>query len=239
VRVAALGDIHGNLPALDAVLADVEAVDPDLVVCVGDVVGGPYPVECLDRLTGLPHVRFVRGNADRTVLEGADEHGVDWGEERARLGDERLAALAAWPLALELELDGLGRTLFCHATPASDDPVYTRVTPDDALLALLGPVGADVLVCGHTHVQFDRTLASGLRLVNAGSVGMPYEGRRGAFWALLGPGVELRCTEYDVESAAAAIRARPGADHEAHARRLLEPPGAEEATAFFESSRGA
>jgi len=239
VRVAALGDIHGNLPALDAVLAEVEAAAPDVVVCVGDLVGGPYSSECLDRMIGLADVRFVRGNADRMVLEGTDAHGVDWERERAGLGEERVAAIATWPLAVALVVDGLGRALFCHATPASDDPIYTRVTPEDEIAALFGPVEADVLVCGHTHVQFDRTLGSGLRLVNAGSVGMPYEGRRGAFWALLGPGVELRCTEYDVEAAAAAIRERPGADNDAHARRLLEPPGAEEATAFFESSRGA
>jgi predicted phosphodiesterase len=238
VRVAALCDIHGNLPALEAVLAEVDAAAPDVVVCVGDLLGGPYPSECLDRMRSRGDVRFVRGNADRMVLEGVDEHDVDWGEERARLGEARLGEVATWPLTVELDVDGLGRTLFCHATPTSDDPVYTRITPDDAVAALLGDVAVDVLVCGHTHVQFDRTLSTGLRLVNAGSVGMPYEGKRGAFWALLGPSVELRHTTYDTEGAAAAIRERAGADGDGHARRLLEPPGADEATAYFESVRG-
>lgn len=239
MRVAALCDIHGNLPALDAVLAEVSSAAPDAVVCVGDLVGGPFPAECLDRMTGVRDVQFVRGNADRLVVEGVDELGVDWDRERARLGEERIAIIASWPLTVELDVDGLGRTLFCHATPASDEPIYTRVTPDEEVAGLLGDVGADVLVCGHTHVQFDRTLAGGLRIVNAGSVGMPYEGRQGAFWALLGPDVELRRTEYDVEAAVAAMRATGAPDVEEQlVRYLLEPPGADEATAFFESSRG-
>ena len=96
--------------------------------------------------------------------------------------------------------------LFCHAVPSSDDPIFTRITPDDDVVELVGRTDANVLVVGHTHVQFDRMLPTGLRVVNAGSVGMPYEGRRGAFWALLGPDVELRRPEYDVEAAAALVR---------------------------------
>jgi predicted phosphodiesterase len=239
VRVAALCDIHGNLPALEAVLADVESVRADVVVCVGDLVGGPFSSESFDRMAGPHDVRFVRGNADRTVVEGTDEHGVDWNEERARLGDARLAEIASWPLTRELDVDGLGRTLFCHAVPSSDDPIFTRITPDEDVLDLIGEVEADVLVCGHTHVQFDRRLPNGLRVVNAGSVGMPYEGRRGAFWTSLGPGVDLRCTSYDTEAAVATILERPGPDNDALARRLLEPPDPQAATEFFESLRGA
>lgn len=239
MRVAALCDIHGNLPALEAALADVESVGAEVVVCVGDLVGGPFSSECFDRMAGLHVVRFVRGNADRTLVEGTDGHGVDWDEERSRLGEARLAEIASWPLTVELDVNGLGRTLFCHSVPSSDDPIFTRITPDDEVVDLIGDVEADVLVCGHTHVQFERRLPNGLQVVNAGSVGMPYEGRRGAFWALLGPGVDLRCTSYDTEAAVAAIRARPGADNEALARRLLEPPDAQAATVYFESLRGA
>jgi putative phosphoesterase len=238
VRVAALCDIHGNLPALEAALAEVESEGADAVVCVGDLVGGAFPAECFDRMASIPAVRFVRGNADRIVLEGTDELGVDWDRERARLGGERLERIASWALTVELEIEGVGRTLFCHAIPSSDDPIFTGITPDEEVAGLIGDVEVDVLVCGHTHVQFDRTLQNGLRVVNAGSVGMPYEGRHGAFWALLGPTVELRRTPYDTQAAAAAIRGRRGPDSEGHARRLLAPPAAEEATAFFESQRG-
>ncbi len=120
----------------------------------------------------------------------------------------RRDSVAAWPLTLRARGRGLGRVLVCHSTPTSDDPIYTRITPeDDAARQLLGPVDADVLVCGHTHMQYDRTLTNGLRIVNPGSVGMPYEGKRGAFWALLGADVEFRRTEYDVEAAVAAIGA--------------------------------
>jgi predicted phosphodiesterase len=239
MRVAVLADIHGNLPALDAVLADVEGAGVDAIVCAGDIVGGPFSAEVFDRLTSAPRVRFVRGNADREVLEGTDEYGIDWKAERKRLGRARLDTIAAWPLTVELDVDGLGITLFCHAIPSADEPIFTRITPDEDVIELLGLVDAAVLVCGHTHVQFDRVLRSGLRVVNAGSVGMPYEGRRGAFWALLGRSVELRRTVYDVEAAAAAIRDVGKPTDEQLARYLLEPPDPDEVTAYFESQRTA
>ena len=239
MRVAALNDIHGNLPALEAVLADLEREGVDVVVCGGDVVGGPFPAEVLDRLGELSDVRFLRGNADRMVLDGVDEYGQDWNAERERLGEARVAEVATWPLTIELEIEGLGRTLFCHAIPTDDEPIFTRLTPDDDVVELLGAVDADVVVCGHTHVQFDRRLPTGVRVVNAGSVGMPYEGRRGAFWTLLGPDVEHRRTEYDSEAAAAAIRAVGGETNEQLAGWLLEPPDPDDASRFFEDQRTA
>lgn len=237
MRVAALNDIHGNLPALDAVLAEVDAEGVDAVVCGGDTVSGPFSRGVFDRLTSLPNAFFVRGNADREVLEGIDTFGVDWVAERAILGEERLAVVGSWPLTVELEVAGLGRTLFCHAIPSADDPIFTRITPDEDVVELLGNVDAELLVCGHTHVQFDRVLSTGLRVVNAGSVGMPYEGRRGAFWALLGPSVELRRTEYDVDAAATMVREVGRPTDEQLADCLLEPPDPAEVTAFFESKR--
>jgi putative phosphoesterase len=239
VRVATLADIHGNLPALEAVLAEVEREGVDGVVVCGDVVGGPFPTEVLDRLTALPKVHFLHGNADRFVVEGTDEYGQNWAAERLRLGRERVAAIASWPTIVELEVDGLGRTLFCHAVPSADEPIFTRITPDEDVVALLGDVEADALVCGHTHVQFDRRLTTGLRVVNAGSVGMPYEGRPGAYWALLGPVVELRQTEYDTDAAVASIRAARADADEQLVGYLLEPPDPDETSAFFESQRGA
>jgi len=207
MRVAALYDVHGNLPALAAVLAEVDALGADAIVVGGDVASGPMPVETLDALRARG-ARFVRGNADRVLdLDGADE-GETWVRARrwvaARLGDERLAFLAALPLDLTLEPSALGRVRFCHGAPGSDELTITRLTPDERLRKLLADVEEQVVVCGHTHVQFDRVV-EGIRVVNAGSVGAPYEAEPGAYWALLDDDVELRRTEYDVEAAAAAI----------------------------------
>jgi putative phosphoesterase len=236
VRVAALSDIHGNLPALEAVLSDVEREGVDAIIVAGDTVPGPWPVEVFELLRDVG-ARIVRGNADRLVLERDDGHLGAWSAER--LGAERLAAVAEWPLTLGLDADGLGEALVCHATPYSDDPIYTRITPDDALIDLLGPVGAEIVVCGHTHMQYDRRLSSGLRVVNPGSIGLPYEGRRGAFWALLGPDVEFRFTAYDVEAAVRAIRALGAPVEEKLIEELLDPPDADYVTSYFEELRGA
>ena len=236
-RVAALYDVEGNLPALDAVLGEVAGEGVDVVVCGGDLVVGPLPAEVFDRLADVRDVRYVRGNADRMVLNGTDEYGTDWGAYRERLGEARLAAVASWPLTVELEIDGIGRALFCHATPTADDPIYTRSTPDEDLAALLGDVEAELVVVGHTHVQFDRRLPSGPRVVNAGSVGIPFERPPGAYWALLGPGVELRRTEYDVEAAVSAMRSAGAQVGEEYLAELLEPPDGDETTARFEAAR--
>ncbi|MGH3136794.1 MAG: metallophosphoesterase family protein [Gaiellaceae bacterium] len=237
MRVAALADIHGNLPALEAVLADLEQENVDAVAVVGDSVSGPWPAEVFDLLTDV-EARIVRGNADRLdEVTRFDSAQASWNEER--LGADRLATVAEWPLTIELEIAGLGNALLCHSTPTSDEPIYTRATPDDELIALFGSVVADVLVCGHTHMQYDRRLSNGLRVLNPGSVGMPYEGRPGAFWVLLGPDVEFRHTEYDVEAAVRAIRALDGPVQEQQLELLVEPMGSEAATAEFEKLRGA
>jgi putative phosphoesterase len=191
VRIAALYDIHGNLPALDAVLAEVDA---DVIVIGGDFVLGPWPAETLERLRALEgDVRFLRGNADREVV--ADEPGLAPPElmefARARLPADALDFLRSLPLTVSL-----GRTLFCHATPRNDEEIFTRDSPDERWAPALAGVDADVVVCGHTHVQFDRRIGD-IRLVNAGSIGMPYEREPGAYWAVLDDGdVELRRTEY-------------------------------------------
>jgi ribosomal 30S subunit maturation factor RimM len=145
---------------------------------------------------------------------------------RERLTDEHLAFLQRLPLTQTLDVDGLGEVLFCHATPRSDEEVLTRISPAERWLAAVADASERVVVCGHTHVQFDRTV-DGVRIVNAGSVGMPYEREPGAYWALLGPGVEHRRSEYDVERTAREIEALGWPD---------EWPVAtpEEATEFFE-----
>jgi len=200
LRVAALYDVHGNLPALEAVLAEV---DPDLFLVGGDFVAGPWPSETLERLRGLgDRVRFIRGNADRELAEepkprvegGPPHEALQW--IRERLTDEQLRFVADLPLTETLHVDGLGAVLFCHATPRSDDELLTRISPDERWSRALGGLDAGSVVCGHTHVQFERSVGR-TRLVNAGSIGMPYEREPGAYWALLGPDVDLRRTEYE------------------------------------------
>jgi predicted phosphodiesterase len=242
VRLAALYDIHGNLPALEAVLAEVAAESVDLILVGGDVAAGPMPVETIQRLAELgPHTRFVRGNADRYMVEAFDR-GPGTGDQlgdwpAARLEPVHRDFLAGFEPTVELEVDALGPTLFCHATPASDEPILTAATPDEVVEAALAHAGAALVVAGHTHMQFDRRVGH-RRLVNAGSVGMPYADRPGAYWALLGPSVSLRRTDFDLESAAAAVRSTnfPGRDKFAEA--ILRPPTAQQAIAAFERQAG-
>jgi putative phosphoesterase len=199
LRVAALYDVHGNLPALEAVLAEVDA---DLIVAGGDMVAGPWPAETLERLHGLgDRVRFIRGNADRELVDpsppregGPPQQVLEW--VRERLSEEQLAFLGALPLTETVSIEGLGDVLFCHATPRDDEELLTRISPDERWLLALQGVDESVVVCGHTHVQFDRRVGD-IRLVNSGSVGMPYEAEPGAYWTLLGPEVDLRRTQYE------------------------------------------
>jgi putative phosphoesterase len=197
VRVAALYDLHGNLPALEAVLEEVREAKADAVVSGGDVAWGPLPGLTLHRIEEAA-THFVRGNADRHVAEGEGSAPTRWCADR--LTQDERDRLGAWPGSVELDVDGIGRVLFCHASPDDDQAGLTEATPEEVAAPLLAGVEADLVVCGHTHAQFDLRFG-GVRVVNAGSVGMPAEGRRGAFWALLGPEVELRRTDYDVDAA--------------------------------------
>lgn len=234
--VAALADIHGNVQALDAALADPRVAAADLIVVLGDIVAGTFPAETFDRLAGLgDHVRILRGNADRIVLE-EDEEEASW--VRNRLGAQRLASVRAWPTSFVIAVGGLGGIRCCHATPRSDDEIITRITPDGDLAAILKGTDERLVVGGHTHVQFDRRAAR-WRFVNVGSVGRPYEGRPGAYWALIGPDVELIRTEYDVEAAAEAVLRSGQPSAERVAQVLVHPPTPEEATAEFEALRRA
>jgi putative phosphoesterase len=240
VRVAALYDVHGNLFALEAVLAEAEREGADAIVLGGDFSAGPLAAETVDRLRALgERAHFLRGNADRELAEPkwsvddpAAVERLDFA--RAQLGLERLAFLRSLPEHVVLDVDGLGSVLFCHGSPRTDMEVLTSATPDERLRAALAGVDADVVVCGHTHIQWRREV-DGQTVLNAGSVGMPYEGRPGAYWALIGPSIDHRRTEYDVEAAAAAYRASGYPNAAEFAREtLLEPASAEEATAYFE-----
>ncbi|MGH3037646.1 MAG: metallophosphoesterase family protein, partial [Gaiellaceae bacterium] len=239
-RVAALYDVHGNLPALEAVLAEVERSGADLVVVGGDVAIGPMPRECLARLRALgDRALFVRGNGDREIASVPDDEDDDLWAARTRwsavqLDERELEFLAGLPATQSLRVRGLGRVLFCHGSPRHDEEIVTALTTDERLAPMLRGVEERTVVCGHTHVQFDRVVDD-TRVVNAGSVGMPYEMRPGAYWALLDGEVELRRTGYDLETAAAAVRASgfPGADELAD-ENVLATPGPTEASEHFE-----
>jgi putative phosphoesterase len=238
MTVAALYDVHGNLPALEAVLAEVDVERADLILCGGDLLLGPQPSECLERLRER-NATFIMGNCDRTVVDGPDPNDPWIDRNRwaaARLGDEQIAFVRAWPHVVTIDVEDLGPVLFCHGSPRSDEEIVTAITPPKRLDPILDGVLEDVIVCGHTHVQFDRMVGD-RRLVNAGSVGLPYEGEAGAAcWALLGRDVELRRARYDVELAVEALAASGYPDDDGQVRGfLLEPSSAEEATAYFEA----
>jgi len=239
VRVAAISDIHGNLPALEAVLAEVERGKPDLIVVCGDVASGPMPAETIDLLRRLDRARFVSGNADRGLIEEFDGNpppempGPFAGWCAKQITHEQRDFLASFESTVTIDgVDGLGRVVFCHATPLNDTDVMTVETPLARMRVLLGGAAADVVVCGHTHMQFDRTVDR-IRVVNAGSVGMPY-GEPGAYWAWLGPGLKMRKTDYDREGAVERIRAKgwDGAEQFA-AQNVLRVPSIEEAMDFM------
>jgi putative phosphoesterase len=227
-HVAALYDVHGNLPALEAVLA--HASDARLVFG-GDLAAGPMPAETLDRIMELDAL-VLRGNADRELLSGPsggliDEWVVGQLEERHRKYIETL------PEHIELDIDGVGHVLFCHGSPRSDEEMILKTTPDEWLRDMLDGVEADLVVCGHTHMQFDREV-DGIRVVNAGSVGLAY-GAPGAHWLALGPGIEHRRTRYDNEAFADYVETLewPIAKRFAE-ENIRQVPTEEKALAFFE-----
>ncbi|MFL6260145.1 MAG: metallophosphoesterase family protein [Thermoanaerobaculia bacterium] len=237
MRVAALYDVHGNLPALEAVLAEVRRTGVDLVVIGGDVLPGPMPRETLDALLDLDiPARFLVGNGEAAVLAekaGAEVALPEAVREALRWTAEQLLPahevwLAGWPGILRVEIPGLGEVLFCHATPRSDTEIFTRLTPEDRVAPAFAGIDVPLAVCGHTHMQFDRTVGA-IRIVNAGSVGMPF-GRPGADWLLLGPGVDFRHTDYDLRRAAARIRATSYPQAQEFADRDVLSPRSESET---------
>jgi putative phosphoesterase len=243
VRVAALDDIHGNLPALDAVLADPAFASADAVVIGGDVVAGPMPTEVLDRLATLElPMRWVRGNADREVVASFDRGDTD---AAAHPDDPpaRVDAFAAGRinrahrdlLARFEDVVSLDGVLFCHGSPRDDNEIITALTPPERLAPMLEGVAETLIVCGHTHHQFDLRVGD-QRVVNAGSVGMPYQGDAAAFWLLVEDGEpEFRRTEIDLETVAEAIRASGYPDAEDLIETcLLEPVEAQSVARLFE-----
>jgi len=242
VRIAALYDIHGNLPALEGVLEDVRQAGVDRVLVGGDILPGPMPRETISCLLGLEiPVQFILGNGEVAVLEHmagrvpsavpeAYRPIIRWNAEQLSAEYER--TIAAWPKTLSVEIVGLGDVLFCHATPRNENEIFTRLTPEDQLLPVFSGTRARLVICGHTHMQFDRMIGE-TRVANAGSVGMPF-GEPGAYWLLLGRGIELRRTAYDLAKAADRIRATtyPQAEDFA-ARNVLKPPSEQQMLELF------
>ena len=242
MRVAALYDIHGNLPALKAALQEIRVAEVDHVVVGGDVVPGPMPRETLMCLLdlGIP-TQFIYGNGEVAVLEqmaGRDPASVPeqyrpiirWTAQQLHPEYEQL--LAGWPKTLRVKIPELGEVLFCHATPRNENECFTRLTPEHRLLPVFEALNVPVVVCGHTHMRFDRMIGR-TRVVNAGSVGMPF-GEPGADWLLLGPDVQLRHTPYDLTKAAEHIRETdyPQAEEFA-ARYVVNPPSEKEMLEVF------
>jgi predicted phosphodiesterase len=213
MRVAVLSDIHGVLPALEAVLSEPDVASADQIVLTGDLATGPQPVETLDVLSGLgDRAVWVRGNADRELVEfrrGTRTEDPDpvtpWAAEQLRA--DQVELLAGLPLTVTLEVDGLGPVTFCHATPRDDEEIVVVDSRLGRWAEIFDGLDASVkaVVCGHTHMPFMR-LADRRTVVNPGSVGMPYGGA-GAHWALLGPGVDLRVSEFDLDQACARVAA--------------------------------
>jgi predicted phosphodiesterase len=247
MRIAALYDIHGNFPALEAVLAEVELLDVDAIVVGGDVAPGAMTPQTIALLRGLgDRALFVMGNGDREVVEAIDadpppDPASDdqltriLAAEVARLDRADRDFLASFAPVVQLDVDDVGPTLFCHGSPRSDLEIITQVTPPERLAPMLDGVEEPTVVIGHTHHQFVLE-HGGRRVVNAGSVGMPYQGAAAAFWALLGPEIDLRRTDYDIEGALATMRAAgpPDIDEGMLADSLVNPADAATVARFFE-----
>jgi putative phosphoesterase len=229
MRVAALYDIHGNVPALQAVLAEIGVVDHVLVG--GDVVWGPWPQETMDVLRGLANVVFIMGNADRDVFTRKDgdwKATNDWCADR--LSDDHLDFLRTRPATVSL--DGV---LYCHGSPRNDTDHITLHTPDERILGWCDGVTERIVVCGHTHGQFERVVGP-IRVVNAGSIGEPF-GDRGAYWTTVeDEDVELRFTRYDVDQAADAIVATGYPYGPIMAANIARVNTAEDAARWFDPS---
>jgi predicted phosphodiesterase len=209
MRVAALADVHGNASALAAVLAELEDEQPDLIVSCGDLTWGALPSETITLLEPWrDRVRFVRGNSERELVERKllDSEVAQW--EFQQHDDGKLRDYVnATRAQVAVDVDGLGPTLFCHGSPRSDEECVTAETPVERVAEFTAGVEAACIVTAHTHMQYDRRVGE-TRLLNPGSVGLPYELEAGnAYWAMLGPDVELRSTPYDLDAAIERMRA--------------------------------
>jgi putative phosphoesterase len=229
-RVAVLSDVHANVPALRAVLAEPDVAAADLVVFNGDLTWGADPNETVRLVRSLgTRALCVRGNGERFVRDIATGVRVADGPREqwvpARHDATALAFVGSFPFSVVVEVRGLGAVRFCHGSPRSDNEVVTPGTPEARFEEFSADLAEDVLVTGHTHLQFDRRVAD-RRSVNPGSVGLPFHlGEPGtAYWALLGPDVSLRKTSYEVRDTLAAIEAAEDPGRDRIVEMLVHPP---------------
>jgi predicted phosphodiesterase len=226
MRIAIISDSHGNLTALDAVLADLDRTGPyDAVLMAGDVAyGGPFPSGCIDRVMerGYP---AVRGNTDQMIVDAVG----DRGDEQAtwvldQLDESHLSFLQALPVQHVVEL-GQGRSLaLVHATPWS---IYDSILPENSDLdfrRMLHEAGTSAVAYGHIHLQHQRSLEHGT-VIAVGSLGLPFDGDRRAMYTVIDAGgggfnVEFRRLEYDVEKAVREAQEHGGPNGHAFATNL-------------------
>jgi predicted phosphodiesterase len=256
VRLAVLADIHANAPALRAVLGELDGEHVDGIVVAGDVVGGPLVRQTLELMSARPEpLHWLAGNCERETLavyDGApvsdDPPGRAAAWSARGLDEEWRAALGVWPISLAL--DGVR---FCHGSPRRDDEILTRVTAPEALAEALSGTAERLVVGGHTHQQMVRDLrrrrqAPPTNLIlsgphtyaNAGSVGMPYEGRPGAFWMIVENGTASpRATTYDLDAAVAELRRSGFPDlDDMLTESQLDPVDPDWVAAYFEHGAG-
>jgi predicted phosphodiesterase len=216
---------------LEAVLRELDELQADVVVFGGDLAAGALPRETIALARDLPNARYVQGNCEREMLRSREGPITGWPSTQLEEDDRKFLASFEFTVVLD-------DVCYCHATPHDDEPFVTVLTPDEVARETIGEAGQPTVVIGHTHSQFDRRLGD-LRLVNAGSVGMPYEDRPGAYWALVRDGEpQLRRTDYDLQAAAERIRPTEWPIAEEWVRdNLLSVPTARDAAAFFENQR--
>ncbi|MEM8861695.1 MAG: metallophosphoesterase family protein [Chloroflexota bacterium] len=242
MKIATLYDIHGNLPALEAVLAEIEKENVDAIVVGGDAIAGPMPNEVLDRLQTIQTpVHFILGNGESEVLHYLAGEPIvaltPAGEEGAKVVGDQLteankAFVRGWAFSVKFKSPHFGDILFCHATPHNNTHVFTKNSDPAKIDAVFDGVMADLVVCGHTHMQYDMAPA-GKRVVNSGSVGLPF-GEPGAHWLLIDETVEFKNTEFDREAAAETIRQSGSPDAEMFiSRAILSTPSESDVTAVF------
>lgn len=224
-------------------MKEIGAARPEAIVIGGDVAYGPFPGETIRLLRSIdPQPFYVTGNADRGIVEAWDDVAPShdtaphilqiqaWCARQLRREDRDF--LAAFLPAVRICYPGLGDILFVHATPDSDEAIFTEITPNEKIAHRFASVQAQMVVCGHTHLPFERQIGA-IRVVNSGSVGRPY-GEPGAFWLMVDEDVEFRRTAYDLEAAARAIRATGFPPADEWASDLVAPPTRAEVLAFHE-----
>lgn len=241
MATAVISDVHGNLPALQAVLADIAAEGFDSIVSAGDLASGPLPAECIELLASSTiDVDYVMGNTDRGVIAAFDVRKAGMAPEDDRhpidqFAARRITEMHRDMLAAFRPTVRIGNVLVCHGSPDSDEFVVTMKSPRERVQRAAEQTDASIIVGGHVHHQFTTPAGPGRIWVNAGSVGMPYEGAPGAYWlALTESGPEHRRSDYDVEAALELIESVDYPSLHELARILRGQISAEDAASAFE-----